>query len=232
MPSETELIKQQMGQTRATLSEKLETLETKVLGSVASTTDTVAQTVQEVGATVRETAQDVRAALHETLSSVREAFSVSRQFQQHPWLMLGGSVLAGYIGNLLLDSLEQGSLPSLPSLPQAEQLLPRASEVRQRMEAEIPTRRRTPAFLQALTDTFAPELEKLKAAAVGMALSVLRDKISESVPPHMRTDFTEMMDRITTKLGGQPCPSASVCRPGEDHEESNGAHTQRGTFRG
>jgi len=232
MPPETELIKQQMGQTRAALSEKLETLETKVLGTVASTTDTIAQTAHEVGATMLETAQNVRATLHEALSSLRNAFNVSRQFQQHPWLLLGGSVFAGYVGGLLLDTLEQGRLPSLPALPKAEQLLPRESEVRQRIEAEMPARRRAPAFLKALADTFAPELEKLKATAVGMAFSALRDKLSEAVPPHMREDFIQMMDRITTKLGGEPYPSASVYRPGEDHEESNGAHTERGVFRG
>ena len=43
--------------------------------------------------------------------------------------------------------------------------------------------------------------EKLKAAAVGMALGVLRDKINESVPPQVRENVNEMMDRITVKQG-------------------------------
>lgn len=227
MPPETDLIKQQMGQTRAALTEKLETLETKVLGTVTSTTDTVAQTVHEMGATVLETSQTVRATLHEALTSVRDTFDVTRQVHQHPWLMLGGSVAAGYVGGVLLDNLEQGRMPSLPELPKAERLLPRDSEVRQRIEAEAPAQRRAPAFLKALADTFAPELEKLKAAALGLALGIVRDKFSDSVPPQMRQDFTEMMDRITTKLGGEPHPSQTVRTPGEEHDESNGARTAR-----
>ncbi len=227
MPPETELIKQQMGQTRAALTDKLETLENKVLGTVSTTTDAVSQTVHEVGATVRETAQDVRATMNETLSSVRDAFNVSRQFQEHPWLLLGGSVVAGYAGGLILDNLEHGHLPSLPSLPSAERLLPQGSEVRQRFEAAQPTRRRAPAFLQALVETFAPELDKLKAAALGMALGVVRDKLHQSVPPQMREDFAQMMDRITTKLGGEPYPPGAMFGASEEDDEANGAHATR-----
>src|SRR5262249_8142063 len=122
MPPETELIKQQMGQTRASLTEKLETLENKVLGTVNDTTSTVSNTVQqvtstvrdtvrEVGATVRETTGDVRAGVREAVSSARDAVDLSRQVREHPWLMLGGSVVAGYVGGVLLDNLERGRLP-------------------------------------------------------------------------------------------------------------------------
>jgi hypothetical protein len=223
MPPETELIKQQMGQTRAALTEKLETLENKVLGAVSTTTDAVSQTVQDVGATVRETTQDVRATMHEALTSVRDAFNVSRQFHQHPWLLLGGSVVAGYAGGLILDNLEHGHMPSLPSLPRAERLLPQGSEVRQRLESEAPARRRAPAFLKALAETFAPELEKLKTAALGMAMGIVRDRLHEAVPPQMREDFAQMMDRITTKLGGEPCPPGAMFGASEEHDETNGA---------
>jgi hypothetical protein len=224
MPPETELIKQQMGQTRAALTEKLETLENKVLGTISTTTDAVTQTVQDVGATVRETTENVRATMHEALNSVRDAFDVSRQFHQHPWLLLGSSVVAGYAGGLILDNLERGHLPSLPSLPHAERLLPQSSEVRQRLESEAPVRRRAPAFLKALAETFAPELEKLKAAALGMAMGVVRDKLHEAVPPQMREDFAQMMDRITTKLGGEPYPPGAMFGSSEEDDEANGRH--------
>lgn len=219
MPPETDLIKQQMGQTRTALTEKLQTLENKVIGAFVSTTDMVAQTVQDVGATVRDATQNVRATMSETVSSVREAFDMPRQIDQHPWLMVGGSVLAGYVGGVVLDNLEHGRLPSLPA---AERLLPSGSEVRQRMVSE-PKRLRVPGFLKALADSFAPELEKLKAAAVGMAMSALRDKIGESVPPHMRGDFAEMMDRITTKLGGNMHPPGAMYGASPEYDETNGA---------
>lgn len=227
MPPETELIKQQMGQTRAALTDKLETLETKVLGTVNTTTDTVAQTVHEVGSTVRETAQDVRATMHEALSSVRDAMDMTRQVHEHPWLLLGGSVVAGYVGGCLIDTLERGRLPSLPALPGgAEQLLPHDSALRERFEAEPPAQRSSFSLFKALADTFAPELDKLKRAAVGMALGAMRDKISESVPPQMRDNFTELMDRVSVKLGGEPPPPGAMFGSNQD-EEGNGAQTTR-----
>ncbi|MGH7172108.1 MAG: hypothetical protein ACRELG_17680 [Gemmataceae bacterium] len=228
MPPETELIKQQMGQTRTALTEKLESLETKVFTTVGTTTETVAQTVHEVGASVRETAQDVRATMSETMASVRDALDLSRQTQQHPWLMVGGSVLAGYVGGLVLDNLEQGQLPSLPSLPvSAEQLLPRDSEVRERIEAQTPARRTGSSFFRALAESFAPELDKLKRTALGMALGTVREKINESVPPHMREHVTELVDRVTVKLGGEPLPPGALSGQGEKREEGNGAHMAR-----
>ena len=223
MPPETELIKQQMGQTRAALTDKLENLETKVLGTVHTTTDAVGKTVEEVGTTVRETARDVRATMHETLASVRDALNVSRQIQHHPWVMVGGSVVAGYVGGVMLDNLERGHLPSLPAGP--EQLLPRQAEVRERIEATPPTRRNGSSFLKALVDSFAPELDKLKAAALGMAFGVLRDKVSESVPPQMRENFTDLVDRVTVKLGGELHPPGAAFGQSDERAEGNGAKT-------
>ncbi|HEY7310564.1 MAG TPA: hypothetical protein VH643_14465 [Gemmataceae bacterium] len=240
MPPETELIKQQMGQTRAALTEKMETLENKVLGTVSDTTDTVSNTVQQVGSTVRdtvqqvgstvrETSQDLRSVMHDTVGSMRDALDLSRHVQAHPWVMLGGSVFVGYVGGRLLDGLEQGRLPSLPSLSGApERLLPQGSEVRERIESVPAPRRSGSSFLQALLDTFAPELDKLKRVAIGAALGLMRDKLGESVPPPMKENFTELMDRVTQKLGGEPPPPGSLFgREAAEQEDRNGSEKAR-----
>ncbi len=72
MPPETEVIKQQMGQTRAALTEKLETLEEKVLGTVNTTTSTVSTTVHDVGSTVALTVNQVGAAVRDTAQDLRD----------------------------------------------------------------------------------------------------------------------------------------------------------------
>lgn len=252
MPPETELIRQQMGQTRTSLSQKMELLENKLLGTVDETAGTVSGTVHQVGSTVRETvdhltatvrdtvsqlgatvsgtSHDVRATLRETAGSMRDALDVSRQINQHPWLMLGGSVFVGYVGGRLLDSLEHGRLPAPPSLPVApEQLLPRDAEARQHIEESAPAPRRSPpAFLKALMDTFAPELDKVKRMALGAALGLVRDKLGESVPPALRENFSEMMDRVTQKLGADlPPPGAMLGRGEEEYEDRNGSKMER-----
>jgi len=245
------LIKQQMGQTRTSLSQKMELLENKVLGTVDDTANTVSSTVQRVGSTVRDTvqhlsstvcdtanhlgstvsgtSQDVRATLHDTVGSVRDALDVSRQMNEHPWIMLGGSVFVGYVGGRLLDSLERGHLPALPALPaRPEQLLPHDSEVRERLEAVPPPRRSSSSFLQALLDTFSPELDKLKRMAVGTALGLVRDKLGESVPVPLRENFSELMDRVTQKLGGEAPPPGAMYGVGEDEtEDRNGSKMAR-----
>jgi hypothetical protein len=240
MPPETELIKQQMGQTRASLTEKLEMLENKVLGTVHDTTGTISNTVQQISSTVRDTVHevgtavrgttgDVRASVREAVSSARDAVDLSRQMREHPWLMLGGSVFAGYVGGLLLDNLERGRLPALPSLPASpEKLLPQGSELRERVESAPPARRTGSSFLRALVDTFAPELDKLKRIALGTALGLVRDKVGESVPPQMKENFTELMDRVTEKLGGEPPPPGAMFGTARaEHDEGNGSEMAR-----
>ncbi len=239
MPPETELIKQQMGQTRSSLTQKLEMLENKVFGTVHETTGTISQTVQQISSTVRDTVQEVgaavrestgnvRASVQEAMSTARDAVDITHQMHKHPWLMLGGSVFAGYVGGLLLDNLQRGQTPALPSLPAApERLLPRGSEVRERAEAAPPTQRGGLSFLKALVETFAPELDKLKRAALGTALGLARDKIGESVPEHLRENFTELMDRVTQKLGGEPPPPGAMLGAGGEHDERNGSDRPR-----
>lgn len=235
MPPETELIKQQMSQTRASLTEKVELLENQVLGTVRDTTNTVSctvheltstvsGTVHEVSSAVRGTVQDVRATVNEAMSSTRDALDLSRQVQEHPWLLFGGSVAAGYVGGRILDSIENGRFPPRAALPAAaEQLLPSDSAVRQQLEARPAARTSMPSFLSTLLDTFAPELDRLKRLALGAALGVVRDKVAESVPPQLRGDVVNLMDRFTTKLGGDAPPPGAMFGRGEESEEHNGA---------
>ncbi len=170
--------------------------------------------------------------MNEAMSSVRDALNVSRQAHEHPWLLVGGSVVAGYVGGRLLDSMEGGRFPSHLSLPvRPEQFLPEDSEVRQRIETEPPPRRSGSFFLKALTDTFAPEFNKLKRVALGVAMGLMCDRISESVPPQLKGDLTDLMDRFTVKLGGQPTPPGYDPLKGDDREEHNGSE-MAGSMRG
>ena len=67
-----ELIRRKMEKTRAALSEKVETLERRLTGSV-----------------------------QESAEAVKNAMDIQAHFERHPWLMLGGSlrnVPSGFIG--------------------------------------------------------------------------------------------------------------------------------------
>src|SRR5262245_1321712 len=110
MDSQTEVIKMQMEETRSALAEKLETLEQHVVGTVQEASAAVTGTVTDVRAAVQDTIGTVKDSVEETVTSVKNTFDLSRQVEQHPWIMLGGSVAAGYIvGRLLNRSAPAGN---------------------------------------------------------------------------------------------------------------------------
>src|SRR5262249_38838293 len=104
MDDSPEVIRQQMEETRAALSEKLETLEQQVVG-----------TVKDARAAVTDTVETVKGAVHDTVETVKETFDVSRQVERHPWAMLGGSIALGFLGGRLYERLEVPAPPWSPS---------------------------------------------------------------------------------------------------------------------
>src|SRR5437588_98198 len=86
MDQEPDVIRQDIDETRSSLTEKLETLEAEVKG-----------TVQDAKNTVEDTIHNVKSTVHETVESVKRTFDLPYQVRQHPWPMLGGSVVAGFI---------------------------------------------------------------------------------------------------------------------------------------
>lgn len=91
MEDQAELIKQQMQDKRAELSEKLGQLEQKVTGNLSSASNSVTETVQNVQESVQE-----------TVDSVKQAFDLSSHVREHPWVAVGGAVLVGYLAHEFL----------------------------------------------------------------------------------------------------------------------------------
>ena len=90
MDDTPEIIRQRMEVTKERLLTKLQTLEQQV-----------SQTVQSTGTAVnavQETVETVTGAMHNAEQFVSDAIDVRRQFQRHPWLVLGGLAALGYLG--------------------------------------------------------------------------------------------------------------------------------------
>jgi len=85
------MMKHQMQEKRAELSEKLETLEREVKEDIASVTETVTGSVASVTENVQE-----------TIASIQDAFNVARYIREYPWLAVGGGVVVGYLAHELL----------------------------------------------------------------------------------------------------------------------------------
>jgi ElaB/YqjD/DUF883 family membrane-anchored ribosome-binding protein len=229
MDREAEVIKQQMEQTRASLSEKLETLEQQVVGTVQGATTKVAHTVDTVTEAVQETVATVKESLEETMASVKESLDLCRQVEQHPWLMMGGAVCTGYVGERLLERIDGRRLAALPPQPRhflgGPRRTPDVPASGLAPEPAPPERHAEPSWLTLLTNSFGPEIAKLKSVAIGTAMGLVRDRIAEATPPHLQSQVTELLDSVTLKLGGEPTPPSpsSTCEAGRH----NGAGTGR-----
>src|ERR1051326_8696108 len=87
-----------MAETRESLSEKIDTLEQKVL----DTADTVTGTVEKGKDTVGNPVDGVKDTAGDAGETVRETLDLRLQTERHPWPMLCGAVAVGFIGGMLL----------------------------------------------------------------------------------------------------------------------------------
>jgi ElaB/YqjD/DUF883 family membrane-anchored ribosome-binding protein len=215
MDNEAEMIEQQMKETREDLTKKLEKLEQQVVETVQNTTSAVTDTVENVKDVIEETVGSVQTAVEDTTEAVRKTFDLRLQVENHPWLMLGGSVAVGFVAGRLLGGL----FPAAPTY-KSEALPPPSSggvptngggpSYRSADEAAPPRRQSAAAesegggWFGALTKQFAPELDKLKGLALGTAIGLVRDMARQALPGELGGKLSEMLDDVTEKVGGEP----------------------------
>jgi hypothetical protein len=186
-----EVIRHQMEETRSSLADKLETLETQLGETVEVATEAVSSTVETV---------------QETVETVKETLDLRIQVERHPWLMMTGAVAAGYIAGCMLDS--SPTRQASPPRPTLEQwAAPRPS-------SPAPAPAPTPAKKEGLFDS---SIEKLKGLAIGSLMSIVRELVTQIAPANLTTDLASVVDDLTTRLGGKPLRSV----PRSTQPESN-----------
>ena len=208
MPDEPQVIRQQMEQTRASLAEKLETLEQHVVQTVTGTTAAVSETVENVKEAVQETVDAVKGSVQDSVAAVKDTvqdsvasilarFDPSRHMHRHPWLFVTGAVVTGYCaGRMLENGSGTCSVRSARSYQPAA--APRYTET---AAAETPQQRS--GWLDMLTSQFSGEINRAKALAVGFAVGLARDLVAQRAPENLRERVAEIADSITSKLGGE-----------------------------
>jgi hypothetical protein len=184
-----------MRETRAALAHKVESLEDRVNGTLQDVSDTVA----DVGEAVRNAVQSVRDSVEDGLEALYNALDIKRQTARHPGLMFGGSIALGALGGYLLGRSNVASRREPTRLP-----APTPYGATEQRESSAATPLRDPGWLDEIAARFRPELEDLKGLAIGTSLGLLRDAIARSLPEVLGPKVTELMDKITVKLGGYP----------------------------
>jgi ElaB/YqjD/DUF883 family membrane-anchored ribosome-binding protein len=201
MDNESEVIIQQMEETRTSLQDKLETLEQQVTETVQQATETV----QHATATVSETVDTVKEAVQDTVGAVKDSLDLGRQVERHPWAMLLGAALTGYVVGRLLDWRVAGASPSPAAGPRAEPHPNGSTSVPLgAFQAPPPTSPPEPSLWDEVSEKYHKELGMLKGLAVSTVAGVVREMLTASAPPPLAPQIKEIVDGITVKLGGHP----------------------------
>jgi len=244
-PTENEeVIQQQMAETRASLAEKLETLEQKVVGTVEGATAAVTETVDVIKGSVQETVATVNDTVKESVETVKDWVDVEAHVRERPWLMVGGSVAVGYCLGAMLGKTPQytASPPpaSAPSYPWMNNPSNGGSrEDRPSAESQTSTMASAvPSAVKSALSTWEPEISKLKGLALGVLFGIAREMLTSSVSGHVGEQLKEVFDSVTKKVGGEPIPGSDLpMRPSESmgqegHHEERGEHWQGEARRG
>lgn len=206
---------------------KLEALEQKIRGTVADARSAVVDTVATVRQSVDSTVQAVRGTVHDTVDSVRHALDLGRHVDRHPWAMLGGSLAAGYVLGRLLPPRPPAGRPllrhSMAAFPPPREAGRRLWDLHHAGTDSPPAPVPVPApkvpeagSFRELTKKFAPEIQQLKGLAIGTLMALARDTIKRSMATPLAPELEQLLDRVTTKLGGVPLsgprlPAERVC---------------------
>src|SRR5262249_35848067 len=158
-------------------TEKVEILETKVAQTVEGVSETVEnvtgavkETVASVSDSVTDTVGAVKDTVQESVDTVKEMFDIRLQVERHPWLIMGGSALLGFLLEPVLRTT-----PKTSSTGQASAPTPAAGFAAQAIRPHHgnggPRSRRSERATTPKSTWFdyvQPELTKLKGLALGV----------------------------------------------------------------
>ncbi len=179
-------MREQIEETRSALTEKLETLEAEVKETVDTARDTVRETISSVTETV-----------HDATESVKRNLDLEYQVQQHPWAMLGLSLVSGLaLGAFLGSRSNRGSR-------MAQRMSEASVEPLERAPAAPSARPAAPAFMDKLTSQLGDEIEKAKDLAIVTLVGVVRDVAKKSIPA-LGAAVEEMMTHAAAECGAPP----------------------------
>ena len=212
MENETELIRQQMVDTRTALSDKLEALQEQVLGTVEGTTRSVTDTVQTVQEAVQDTVSTVSETVTDTVDSVKKSLDVTELAREHPWLAFGGAVALGYVGGRLLE--DGAALSS--TVTSLSGVLGMTGVPTTNGSTNGASTGHTATPDQGSNHLVADVLRQLREMALGSVAGVVTDMIRQNAPESLREHLDGLAQTITSAIGATPIQgqtSAGSARP-------------------
>jgi ElaB/YqjD/DUF883 family membrane-anchored ribosome-binding protein len=186
MDPQPDVIRQQIEETRSSLTEKLETLEAEVKGTVES---------------ARETVENVKESVHNAKETVKRTFDIPYQVDRHPWAMLGLSLVSGVVAGAFLGGRMSTDRRIARRMSEASVEPPeRGGAAWPRLTHEGDGR---PGFLDKLGSQLGDEFEKAKDLAISTLVGVVGEVARKSIPA-LGNAVEEMMTRVASQAGAPP----------------------------
>lgn len=212
MDPKTDVIRQQIDETRGSLTDKLETLEGQVKEGLRSVTSTV-----------EHISDTVKTRVEETVDSVKRTFDLSGHVRRHPYGMTGGAMLLGAALGWAFGGRRR---PGGTYYPVPAPMPHRAYEEPPHAAPHMAEESR-PGVLSSLLQPVAAEFDQIKGAAIGAFLGLVRDAAVRSVPPSLAPKVEEILNNITRRAGGEVV-SGKVLPPSDngasEHEAARSYH--------
>jgi hypothetical protein len=170
-------------------------------------------TVQSAQETVEDSIQMAK----DTVATVKRNFDIKYQVEQHPWAMMGGCFFAGLaLGGLFLRLRRRSR--QAPNRPAGNET-PLAGSPRLFAEhrgndsidtaAPPPRPHSMSANRPGFFGQFHEEIDQVKGMAIGYVMGRVRDSIKNAVP-QLASQIDDVMNSVTTKLGGKPVQQRSA----------------------
>lgn len=215
---EPEVIRERMNQTRNNLTHKVEAVETMVANTVKSTTDAVTETVEAVKDTVETSVSNVKEAVSDTIEGVKHVFDFNAHFRNHPWLMLAGSVGAGFLVGKLVGRAERsasvagtvaGTVAGAVSgytnghADRADSGDWRNVSAPSAPRTEKP-QRSSGGLIQSLLEKIGPAADRIKEMGIGYSMGLLEELVKKAVPDQLKDGVHDVVASLNSSLGGRP----------------------------
>jgi ElaB/YqjD/DUF883 family membrane-anchored ribosome-binding protein len=252
--------RQDIEDTRASLTEKLGLLEERVRetleetksavedivenvkGTVDETVGAVKETVDGAKSTVEDIVENVKGTMDDTVTTVKQAFDLSYQVNQHPWLMVGGSVLLGsFLGGLsqrrsrsnryAYNEDYNGADPYAVALAGGPKAYADTYKEGFTKTAESPAFTQTPRYSQRWSGLgqFQEEFDIIKSAIIGTMMGTLREMVRQNMP-RVAPTLEKAIDSASHKLGAEPIePSQSSQHSDDDTQKEHTAQSTTGS---
>jgi len=194
----------EMEETRSSMSEKLEALETHVADKVkpmADAVERVTDAAANIVENVKDTVHDVTEKVEETASAVASAFDLRKQTENHPWLMFGLAATTGCVlGSFLAKRSHRREKASHDTEPKHAKEGNGKSHHSRAAAPKRPREREEPRQESWIADS----LRHLKGLALGSLMSAVRDVAKQGFPGAIGEKLAEEIEGITRKMGAEP----------------------------